>query len=376
MTDSETEATDPSSIETTSATASTEVVRLDWKVPATALEALKHHTREKYQFEEAVPYGRLAQELEMAMLEYIDADGSADAERRLREQIDESTDWRSEPHLDLDGEKARCTSYVAESVKERFARYSDRNSDSMDYHGDVLGRAIDEYVAGGRAERLDALTRALCDGSADQDQVDPDPEPDVETDGGEPVDHRPLSEFSRTHAREDKEAALAAELGMADAEGDVAEAEFRAAVDELAPGDTASDKTVASYRDVLLEEYDYVEHPTAPLYRPAGQLADDVDDVLEWVDQNDHASDGGAVARQHLERALAEQINLNSRDDISAWMSTLIEMTGATVSTGSGGGIGYHIPALETDGEEVSPRDELDVLDVSATTFKGAVSDD
>ena len=149
--------------------------KLQWRVPAGAWDRFREYVDDEFGLHE----GYLGHELERAMREYIDEDAYASVEEtvdRLVTAAGRRPGRASEEKKSLldPSKTTRVSARVHEDVKQEFRTFV---ADTDDTYGVAVGRAIDAYRDGGRAERLveklDCIVddaEALLDETGDPDE--------------------------------------------------------------------------------------------------------------------------------------------------------------------------------------------------------------
>ena len=141
--------------------------KLDWMVPVDEWDQFRRHVESQF----GVAEGYLGREAELAMEQYIDADGYARVETlvdRLVSAAGRSPDHASEKiKSDLASqEPTRIGIRVGTILKEEFCAYVDEHTDYN--YGVALARALNVYRDGGRSRRVeDKLDRVVVKNQCD-----------------------------------------------------------------------------------------------------------------------------------------------------------------------------------------------------------------
>ena len=236
----------------------TGTAKLNWRVPAPAWEAFTEWVAENRPQTE----GYLRYEIERAMREYVDADGHAAAIETL---LDEHTAGVSSstvvPDDNWRGVATTKLGYrVDAALKDQFAGFANEH-DARSY-GVALGRALSEYVDGGRMRRVREKLEAALTGPT----VDPATE-GVETTtatSGE-CGATAQSDSSTATARGTTGGSTLVEAAtverIADGFSD-AQQLTRGALDRVIAREVGGDhETITAYRAAVLEALEMVEHP-------------------------------------------------------------------------------------------------------------------
>ncbi|GGM52939.1 hypothetical protein [Haloarcula argentinensis] len=212
--------------------------KLDWMVPADEWDQFRRHVEFKF----GTVAGYLGREAELAMKQYIDADGYARVETlvdRLVSAAGRSPDHASEKiKSDLASqEPTRIGIRVGTILKEEFCAYVDEHTDHN--YGVALARALNVYRDGGRSRRVeDKLDRVVDDAESMLGELNDDSDDS-------------LSSVQR------KTIAICHDVGESFTDEVLNESIHNIA----AEGPKASDPTLEKYRDLVVNRLDYERHP-------------------------------------------------------------------------------------------------------------------
>lgn len=240
----------------------------DFKVDAWTWGLLLEDVRESYPGVD----GYLGVATQDVMEEWLDEDPLADAEDRLRDALDVLED--SSPDVDgvdrvtdadtLNNPTVRVQVQVEADVLASFRERVD-SLDRIRYKGTALAQAIQERLSNSRADRLDETTRRLVDAleEADPDALQTD-EADETADTDEAddaTDEADTEDDDRLTTRADKVQEIASRLeGRSWPTRHLDEQIHDVAARD---GENASEPTVRTYRDLVLDELGYVRNPIA-----------------------------------------------------------------------------------------------------------------
>jgi len=248
--------------------------KLQWNVPSDEWEQFRQHVNDKF----GCIDGYLGREAELAMREYIDADGYARTESlvdRLVSAAGRSPDDHSKKiKSDLDSQDStRIGIRVGADLKEDFCAFikgKDMNC------GHALARALNVYRDGGRARRLeDKLTRVVDDAESILAELNDDSD-------------------EKLSLGERKTIAICNELPE-----QFLDTELNEQIHEIAAdGPKASDPTLEKYRELVIDRLNVEPHPNNPDLWIPESTADEltpggVPDVcrkpVEILDENERA---------------------------------------------------------------------------------------
>jgi|GEM_PF-6963626 len=213
--------------------------KVQWQVPEEEWTRFRDHVHSQFGTVE----GYLGREAELAMKQYIDADGYAGVEdlvNRLveaagrtpeeREQKNKSRSWS--------GETTRTSIRVGADLKAEFkAAVDDR--DNINNYGQALARALNMYRTGGRSGRLeDKLDRIVDDAESLLSEINDESD-------------------DKMGAVQRKTIAICNQLGDSFKDEDLNDFIHEIA----ASGEKASEPTLEKYRDLVLDRLDYERHP-------------------------------------------------------------------------------------------------------------------
>lgn len=216
-------------------------VVLDWRVPRPVWKRFREYVQDQFGSLD----GYLGREAEAAMKEYADADGYTGVEERVNQLVQAAgrtpEGASKEKTSDLSNkETTRVTARVDEVVKDEFRSVAKKGDATL---GVAFARALDMYMDGGRAARLERkLDRVLDDATAVLEEMNPE-----ESEGG-------LSSQQR------KVITICNRLGE-----QFTEEELIAEIDDVAGRyEHASEPTRERYKEYVLDRLDVEPHPNAP----------------------------------------------------------------------------------------------------------------
>lgn len=341
---------------------SRDLSRFDMRVPKDARNVLEERVRYEEDLTEDADLGGYWRKIvEEALATFAESDRYAGLEEQAKGLMNDAglelketeldwkdCDWHNQS-IDLGSEKVRVVVYIESTRLERFKERARVEKKPTEYLGDMAGRAFVDRAMGGRPARLSAMM------SVAREQIRAGT-PDTSSSSTESVDDEPtpLEEIPKTTVREEKEARVAEELEMdkdtPEEMGDVHERELQEVVNKLADGDTASDATLTSYREALLETYGYAEHPVSPMFFPEEHFQDDVNAILELLEDRGHVSPDGSVGSKFLKTAVADYLTSDQgsppNKHVRKWVGLIEELTGAETMTNSNGHSAHLIPEL------------------------------
>ena len=297
-------------------------VRLDWRVPSSVWERFRHRVESEFGHLD----GYLGREAESAMKSYADADGYAGVEDRVDRLVQAAGRTPGDPFKEktsdlTNAETTRVTARVDEAVKDEFRAVAKKGDDTL---GVTLGRALAEYLDGGRAARLERkLDRVLDDATAILEEMNPD-----EGEGGlTAVERRTITICHRLPEQFTDE-----ELTQ-----------------EIADVAGSSKPTIEKYRERVVDRLGVEPHPNAP--------------KTVWVPEA-YAAD---LAPEGTPRVCRQPVELLDREERVRRIQLAVGRRAAKRSTGR-----VRVNTADVRGDvldhEVSKSSVLDLMETAALT--------
>lgn len=244
-------------------------VKLNWRVDSAEYDRFREWVDAEY----GAQKGRLGQSVDAAMREWLDEDGYD----RVEELVDRlvraagrrpSDATPKNKNIGEAGEggpgTTRVGARVSEDLKTRFAHHARTETEKAP--GELLTDALRSYRGGGRAARLESkLDRVVDDAESVLAEVRAEAPVNADADGDADAD-------AGLSKREERIIAICERLrGTQFTEDDL-----RREIDDIAArGERASEPTVQTYREAVLNRLEYEPHPENPeLWLPAGEVRD------------------------------------------------------------------------------------------------------
>lgn len=226
----------------------TSTEKVNWRLPADEWDAFRDYVYDKH----GEIKGKLGDEVEQAMIEYIDADQWAVVERKV-DRLISAAGRTPDDHAEIkspsqsSGETVCARARVPPGVKEDFSAFVQQTDHR---HGIIFTRALHERRSGGRADRVaQKLDRVLND--AESLLADANPDAD---EGVGPVERRTVAIIDRLRTN--------GEIGQL-LDQDLEEAIRKQGLE--------SDPSIDKYRNRVIDRLDYVTHRANPeLWVPKG----------------------------------------------------------------------------------------------------------